>query len=537
MLRTLILLLLAAPLLGRAQPQLAFDTTSTQDPIVYTGTVASNGDRVLAVRGSTGTVLWRAMADGTPVWARQIGTGAPQLTADEAGGAVLLQYAYTEQFDADQSGFDDTLRIHYVLTKVAQDGDVSWAKKVSIDLRYIISWPSVNTLRLIRGQNSIFVVLRAPNALNALSILKIDDQGQLLWSRSYSSNALPDSWEVECVTGNVNGGLYLSFANSPSSWTYMAQVLADGSLGWVKQVSYTNAPVYFNTSYDLVSFPDGSVEMLGRMNIPDHDYWSTVHLSPQGVVTDAHFYAHPTVGWATLSAMKRMDDGRLLIAMDSVVMALAGNGDVEAAVTMTSHVDGDQRNRFIPFAMSATPEGAVLTGVLDYVHVDLGYTHHRPAIRTIDPNAPGCYVMPVEVNHVPVPTELYEVEDFAGLQEVAVYNTLADTVMTSQTLDPITTTDLCTVMIALGVETIGPRVHQDLQSNVVQQGMPIAFITDEARRVSVIDAAGRSLVRDRLLPVGAASLPTLGWHTGIYLLRVTDAKGTAVRTHRVLVIP
>lgn len=535
--RIVTLLLLMAPLFVQAQPQLAFDTTSTQNLIVYTGTVTANGDRVLAVRGSSGTVLWRSQADGTPVWARQVGQGAPQLIADGAGGVQLLQYIFAEQFDSDESDFNDTLREHYGLTKVDGNGEVAWARKLSVDWRYAGVWPTVATPFLVDGENACFVVFRALyDSENGLAILKIDDQGQLLWTRSFT--LMDFTFDVvNGVTGDGNGGLYFSLDGTPSLSTKVVHLLADGTLDWQKKISYTNAAVYYNPTYDMVTAPDGSLVVLGAMSIPDHFYLSTIRLSPQGTVTDAHFYTPPPV-WGTLSAIKRMDDGRLLVAKDSVVIALAADGEVEAAASMVSHVDGDQRNRFIPMAMDATPQGAVLSGVLDYVHVALGYTHHRPSIRTIDPYATNCYTEALQVVHVPVPTWLYQVEDYPVANQNSMYCTIADTLVASTPVGTLTTTDLCTVMIAMGVPTMGPRVYQDLKSNVVQQGTAIAFVADDgARRVNVIDAAGRCLVSDRLLPAGEASLQTREWHTGIYLLRVSDADGTAIRTHRVLVIP
>lgn len=143
MIRVLTLLLAAIPLIGRTQHQLAFDTTSTENAIVYTGTVATNGDRVLAVRGSGGTVLWRSSADGTPVWVKQLGQGAPQLLADDAGNVQLLQLLSVEHFEIGQSDYDDTLRVHYLMTQLDESGEVAWARNLSIDWRYVVSWPVV----------------------------------------------------------------------------------------------------------------------------------------------------------------------------------------------------------------------------------------------------------------------------------------------------------------------------------------------------------------------------------------------------------
>ncbi len=521
-----------------AQPQLALDTTSDQNTIMYTGTVASNGDRVLALRGNPGTVLWRAAADGTPLWARQLGNGtlAPQLAADPSSGTWLLHPAGVQQFSADPSGLYDTLRYHYVLSRMDAAGTLAWATKLTFDLRYVTLWPDPE-VRLMAGDDAAFLVMYTHEVPNALSMLKVDGQGQMLWGRSYWTDQLPPGTEVTCGAPDGNGGLFLSLEGNASMWTYVAHVLADGSLDWVKQAAYTNAPVYYNTTHDAAAMPDGSVLMFGRMDIPGHNYLSTLRMSPQGTVTDAHFYTAPLGGWAALWAVARENDGTILLVNDSSVIRLAVNGEVASAVSLASHVDGDQRNRFIPMAMSATGEGAVLPGVLDYVHVDLGYTMHRPGIRTIDPADPGCYTAPLAVGHVPVPTNLYVVTDFTGFEPATFLTAAADTLLVLQPVGMGSTTDLCEVMVATGIQDAQHTIPADLLNTVAAQGDPFLLATPLARRISVLDVAGRCLVKERLYGGDAQAIHTAGMPPGLYLLRMSTPEGTAVRTHRVLVIP
>ncbi len=423
---------LCIPLFARAQSQLVLDTSSTQDNIIYGGAVATNGDRLMVLRSTEGLLLWRAQPDGTPVWTKQIGTGSmigsPQIVADQANGCLQLRYLGTDQMDEDQSTMVDTMRLHYLLCSIDQGGTVNWSRKLSIDLRYTSSWP-LFTVRLIAGVNGAFIVTHAKEALNPLTVIQFDDQGQMLWGRAYVPGDIGSFDEVGGITSDANGGLYITHSHLGPMWNYVLHLTPDGSMDWAKQFSYSNGTVYYNPTYDAVSLPDGSVQLLGRMDIPGHNYYSTVRISPSGSVTDAHFYPSSIVAWGAAITMDRRDDGGYLVALDSVLLAVAADGDVESAVALTSHVDDDQRNRFVPGTLAATPEGAVMSGVLDHVHVDLGYAHHRPAFRAVDPADPGCYTTPMAIGHVVVPPELYVVTDAAAFQEVALYATTMDTVI------------------------------------------------------------------------------------------------------------
>ena len=331
--------------------------------------------------------------------------------------------------------------------------------------------------------------------------------------------------------------MYFTVDNTAPMWTTVGHVLADGSLEWLKKLEYTNAPVYYNPSYDAIGLADGSVQLLGRMDIPGHGYTSTVRLSAQGTVEDAHFYTVRPLAWASLTAIDTAADGNTVLALDTTVVVLAANGDVAAAVAMTSHITGDQRNTFIPFRMKARPEGIVLAGVLDHIHVDLGYTYHQPGIRAIDPYNPGCNVVAVDVGHVLVPTELYQVEDLGVYQEESFDAVVADTVVQLAAQPAVPTVNLCEVMIPTGIGSVASEPHQDLLCNVVQQGDPIPLVPGGALRMSVYDASGRCLLRDRYLPADKGSVQTTGWGTGICLVRIADPDGQAVRMHRVLIVP
>ncbi|MBS1937848.1 MAG: hypothetical protein JSS84_08585 [Bacteroidetes bacterium] len=530
------------PLVAAAQFQVALDTTSTQNNIIFTATVATNGDRLLALRGSSGFVLWRSSPEGNPLWAREFSAGSPgavpQVVADDANGALVLQLISSTYLQTGWS-VEDTLRQKFLMARVDQNGGLSWSRTVTIDSRgQQFGSVLLTTTQIRAGANAIFIVAHTPEGENQFSFLKFNGQGQLEWARSYRTDqyALYQS-EVRAIAPDQGGGLYFTVDDIAPMWTTVGHVLADGSLEWLKKLEYTNATVIYNPSYDAVGLADGSVQLLGRMDIPGHTYRSTVKLSAQATVEAAHFYTLTPTAGASLAAMDTTPDGRTALALDSTVVMLAANGDVAAAAAMTSHITGNQRNRFIPFRMKARPEGIVLAGVLDHVHVDLGFTYHQPGVRAVDPDAPGCNVVAVDVGHVVVPAELYQVEDLGAYHEETFGAGVADTSVQVAVRPALPTVNLCEVMIPTGISPAAPEAHRDLLGNVVQQGDPIPLVSGGALRMSVYDASGRCLLSDRYLPAGTGSVQTAGWGTGICLVRIADPDGRDQRVHRVLILP
>lgn len=540
--RSYILAFILLPLFAAGQFQVALDTTSTQDNIIFTATVATNGDRLLALRGSSGFVLWRSSPEGNPLWAREFSAGSPgvvpQVVADDANGALVLQLISSTYLQTGWS-VEDTLRQKFLMARVDQNGGLSWSRTVTIDSREQgLGGVLQPTTQIRAGVNAIFIVVHAPEGVNQFSFMKFNGQGQLEWARSYRTDqyAFFQS-EVRAIAPDHGGGLFFTVNEDVAIGIDLGHVLPDGTLEWLKRIKYTNAAVNYNPSYDAVGLADGSVQLLGRMDIPTHTYRSTVKVSAQATVEAAHFYTLPPTAWASLAAVDTTPGGGTALAFDSTVVMLAANGDVAAAAAMTSHIAGNQQNRFIPFRMKARAEGIVLAGVLNHVHVDLGFTYHQPGIRAIDPDAPGCNVVAVDVGHVVVPTELYQVEDLGAYHEETFGAGVADTSVQVAVRPALPTVNLCEVMIPTGISPAAPEAHRDLLGNVVQQGGPIPLVPGGALRMSVYDASGRCLLSDRYLPAGTGSVQTTGWGTGICLVRIADPDGRDQRVHRVLILP
>lgn len=538
--RSVFALLLGLPLFATAQSQLAVDTNGIQNNIIYTGTVASNGDRVLALRNADGVLLWRSQMDGTPVWARRITDGAgdaqPVLRADQQGGVVMLRHVGTEAIvNFPFEGFVDTLRMHYVLTRVDQNGDLDWQRLVDIEYDFdqgvMLGWEEADIA--VTG-DAIYMGLRHVLSWEHLAFLKFDLLGQLTWYRNFGWNQFLGNWNMFNLVADNGGGLYVHGQSTALNQVYVARVQADGTLSWLKHYQYSTSFTSWLQDGAAMATADGSLLAVREIDIPGHDYLATLQVDQQGVVTDAHFYAHPAIAQSNPFGIGAMGDGTTMLAIDSLVVQVDGNGEVLQAATFNSHVSGVQRNTFKPLGMNARPEGAVFSGVLDQVHVDLGVTHHWPAVRTIDPEQPGCYAEQVDVSHVNVPNELYTVTDHGGFTERSLDVQVLVGPGTSTPAANLGVQDLCVLMIPASIGTVAGPGSADLLNSVARQGEPFRFTTSQPRRVTVLDAAGRSVQKDLLLTDG---VHTMGWAPGLYVLRITGPDGSALRAHRVVVTP
>ena len=178
----------------------------------------------------------------------------------------------------------------------------------------------------------------------------------------------------------------------------------------------------------------------------------------------------------------------------------------------------------------------MISGVLTQVHVDLGFTYYRPAVRTVDPGQPGCYVASEQVNHIPVPTDLYQVEDMEPYLEQPLQLNVLDSLGTNLPRPVLPTLELCQLMIPTGVGGIDGQETNDLLNTVARQGEPFRIATQAAGLINVLDAEGRTVVHDQRY-TGGTAIHTHGWAPGLYVLCVSGQDGSAVRTYRVVVTP
>lgn len=541
-------LFLSLSIAASAQPQLALDTVSGQNNIVFKGTVTSDGDRVMAIRSTEGILIWRAHPDGTPVWSRRIGTtplqtASMQCVTDSSGGLVLVYHLSDELIsNYPDEGLVDTLRMHYLLTRLDANGAIDWQRAISFQFDHSMG-VMYQVIEAVAGAgpNALYMVVRtvdlSPNGSDKLSCLKMDMQGQLVWSRSFQTSYDNQAWNVVKVAGDDAGGMFIwGMPDHGSAQIRLAHVAQDGALDWIKQYQYANFSVSPTAGMDAVALPDGTLLNLCQIQVPGHYYLSTFRVDGQGMVVDADFYAHPAIRYSQSHWIGHRADGSNILAIDSLVMQVNDTGSVTAAAVFDSHVTGDQRNTFIPMNMNIRPEGAVFPGILKKVHVDLGITQYWPAVRTIDPIFPGCHATAAEVAHVSVPVDLYQVQDVGSYQEVNLQMEMHDSAGTSLPHVDIATMDLCALMLPTAIKPVVGHEWYDLLNTAAQTGQPFRFTTAEARLVSVLDASGRFLQQGRLYQGGQA-VETMGWAPGIYLLRIAEKDGSAVRCCRVLVTP
>jgi hypothetical protein len=512
--------------------------------------LAANGDRVLALRDTSGLMLWRGTDNGAVVWARRLDgysdqVAAPVLHADPANGVVLQGPLVLESI-AIVSGeaLVDTLRLHTVFTHIAPNGDLDWRRELVVTFDYPMA------TMIFRGE---LVMTALPDGLavaahvlsmehDDFSVVKLDMQGQVQWANSYrwtGPYTNQNASELIDVVPDQAGGLYLCGA---SPWGFGQNIFVThmdqyGAFDWAKSWKYTNAPDQGTAYGRAVPMPDGSITIAGKKLIPGHDYLSTIRVDQSGNLVDASFYTHPPGSFFSKETLGRPHDGTMLLGLDSVVVALAEDGTVQAAAVMESSVLGEMRNSFIPMDMCGSADGAVLFGVLDEVHVDLGFTYHRPAVRMVAPSAPGCHAAAVQVDRVVVPTDLYQMQDRGTYVQQTPQVTVTTLPGTSIPRAFIATNDLCEAMVITGMAEGFAQAASALVNTVARRGEPLRFATGMAHRVSILDATGRTLSPEQVYAPGAVGIATDRWPAGTYLVRISDADGSSMQVQRVVIVP
>lgn len=526
---------------GAQAQQFFLDTSSTAGRIVQHATVTTNGDQVLLMRSTQGNLLWRCAADGTPLWARQLGSypgpyGSPQVISDGDNGILLLHESGVDEVG--ELPWFDNIRYHLSLSRVDPNGDLLWQRHVTVSLP-IYEYGGLMELRpTLAPDGAIFVTghsLNPSTGGNRLLVCKLNAQGEHLWTRTATAD--PGRWSMSelslLAAPDDQGGIHLMETLNNAGPVALMHIHGDGSLDRIQHISYTNAPVHYTAVDQLLRTTDGGLLLLGSIQIPAHIYTSVVRLSPAGVMVQADFYTHNSVEWMALRHIGYRDDDHLLMTLDTLVMELDATGEVIGAVGFSGSTADHQRHTMRPITSHAGPTGASLAGHLRSVELDFGYITRKPAVMIIDPLVTTCSAAPIEVGHLSVPLDLFSMVEFTDFplsavltSSVAVNDTLLDRALTS-------TGSLCELLT--NVDALVPEVHRDLLNNWVQAGEPILYATPGPRRTTIWDITGRSVRGSTIDQGNTQTIPTTGWSAGLYLVHITDPDGGQARTHRVVV--
>lgn len=537
------LLLLLLPLSAVAQLQVQVDTISDVDRIVDAGTVTSNGDRILVIHSATGKVLWRCGTDGTPLWARQVGTGSgsdefirPTIAADDQGGALLLLPFSEERLGANWND-PDTMRYTLSVHRLAANGDQSWEKHLTLDMPDGYS-PGTTAILTQAADGSIYVAMTFALQSAVAVAAKLSADGQLLWVTQLGTPDYGWAWGAAPrlqATGGQAGGLYLaSVYSEPGHEASVAHLSTAGVLDWAYSFTYTNAAVIYEELNDMTTLPDGSVIVLGRMDIPDHVYLHTFGVDLQGQLTDAHFYVPPPLPPLGDRWIASHGNGNLLLGADTLVAELAPSGEVLNAVMVRTAQQGQERQELRPLNMAVASDGAAFLGYMASVDITFGFTHWSPITYTVDPASSGCSNVPVTMDHALIPESYITRTARTDLVGQSLPATITDGPATNVPRALLSGNDLCALIT--GVAAPQAPENAAVVNTLVLTGDPIRMRAGAGCRVSVLDVQGRVVLAERTFGPGASpGLSTSGWSAGVYVVRIAGLDGGAVRAQRVVV--
>lgn len=193
---------------------------------------------------------------------------------------------------------DNTNNSNFFVAKLNSNGELLWSKKITNDnyvkLQNLKSDNSGNIILAGNFQNNLTVdgiTLQNDSIDDDKFFIKLNSEGNLLWLRGLEAN----SWLEIFFDLDSNDNIFFSFSFSDSSGfvfysdsftstsshpqinrsAYLAKILADGSLGWVKTFgNSTENPMVKVDPLDNVyfSFYNGWNNSLGLLNITNNTF-------------------------------------------------------------------------------------------------------------------------------------------------------------------------------------------------------------------------------------------------------------------------
>jgi len=531
-------------------------TTSADFSTVRHASLGVNNETLLAYTrsGEPGLNIQRFSSGGEIIWSRTLshanaGNWHGSACLDDGDGGIWCAIPSNEGYDV-STGIT-TSHIH--LCHVDASGNLTnmWS--------YARTWttPEFSSTRLAElylelhpdGGLIVSVLGNTKFTIDFLDVMKFQINGTLEWARNIGdvpalgSEGIPFHLSplVSGVLGPVissDGTVTLGLVATTSFATLtLFQISALGELNWMQEHTYTNSPYYGNYR-DIVIDDQDRIHAVGRLSLPTGEFMVLpVYLSDGTwlrtdlcMVTDPQSYIYGS------SMIIGPDDQRTILSSGSkwattIIPNLGSSTATHRISTIGTEGSEDLTLRWSCHAIHE--DMIVRAGVQQRQHNVLAYTTNAPllALNAIDAY-PTCFDSVSTSAMVEVPAailDLGEPDLFLADIEVWMEGPGVSAWSIVEGMDP-TITPACDTFSGLSVMEHTPWTLNTL----THRGHAIQLAEATTGRVDVFSMTG-ALVDSHLL-IGDRNIPTDGWSSGSYILRLHPANDRAARSARVMVI-
>lgn len=505
-------------------------------------------------QGAAGVDIQRFSTDGTVLWSRILDHpnagnwyGSAQL--DDGNGGLWCAIPSNEGYD-ELSGIT-TSHIH--LCHVDASGNLTDARS------YTRTWttPEFSSTRLAELYMELhpdggLIVAALGNikfTIDFLDVLKFQSNGTLEWARNIGdvpalgSEGIPFNLSplisgvlgpVISSDGTVTIGLgaTTSFANIK-----LFQISALGELNWMREHTYTNSPYYGNYR-DIAIDDQDRIHGVGRLSLPTGEFMVLpVYLSDGTwlrtdlcTITDPQTYIYG-------GSMIIDPDGRRTILNSgskwatTIIPSLGSSTATHRISTVGTEGSENVTYRWTRHAIQN--DMIVRAGVEQHQHNVLAYTTNAPllALNPIDAFL-TCYDSVSTSAMVEVPAAILDLSE-PDIYIADIGSWMQGPESSAWTLEESPQPETSSACDAFsGIRSIEQASW--IVNSLVQGGQSVQLTEATTGVVDVFSMTGALLQSQRLS--GMQNIPTDGWCSGSYLLRLRSNDGRDVRVARLHVI-
>lgn len=216
-------------------------------------------------------------ANGNKLWDKYFGGTQNDRVFDVVqandGGYVMVGYSESSDFDVnDNHGSYD-----YWVVKINTNGDLVWKKSYGgseLDQAYGIAKNLNNTYLITGTSNSMDGDISSNKGANDVWIINIDDNGALLWEKSFGGSGFDTSNSIRMIS---NGNFLISghtrsmdgqiTENKGENDFWAFTISPNGKMLWQKTFGGSN----FDFGYDAVELKDKGFVIVGQTESDDLD--------------------------------------------------------------------------------------------------------------------------------------------------------------------------------------------------------------------------------------------------------------------------
>ncbi len=472
--------------------------------------------------------LWKMDEAGEPDWCKLYGISSKRRARMPDGGL-----AFCEITGSTSDG--DTSNIRLQVVRTDEQGEVVWSKLLTIHDSYVSLFNNQWLCIASNVEGDCLITMGEVQSSAYQWFYCLDADGELLWSRNFLFN--PNADHVQHICSDGLGGWFFGSYVWSSSVFRLGHLNVFGDVTWYNSYSVTGPEFWLG---DICSMGSQVIAVGGYDAVPEDDEyrWFVIRLTLNG-----------TLDWLRISATTQQllsrcsagSAGELLVSCGiagypaNYLARLSSTGEVISSIQPIPHlVDGTSYATWFvdwDYMDTTLTMGNFLLTSLD----SLSPPSYQPAVwRLPITDLSACGTAPYELSSEILPNSTVILQD-QPYSTVAVPVTITDTVCSVTSFTPLTVSDYCYYFT--GVPPVAPlSIPGSVATTLVVQGDPIRVTAPAVRcGVTVHDAHGRTLYRERLAPNSNERIPTSTWVPGLYFVRFQPEDGGKPNVVKVLI--